>query len=59
MMGSRTNPNQSVLRALIVALSALAAAAAFGAVVASALSIGGSRIKPSLQNPFESSRSSQ
>lgn len=57
MMGTRTNPKQTFVRALSVGVAALAAAAVFGALLASALSLGGSRISPSLQNPFDASRS--
>ena len=57
MMRSQINPKQSWLRAVLAAAFALAGAAAFGAILASALAIRDPHGRASLQNPFDSSRS--
>lgn len=58
-MTRRTISKQERARAWLGAIGAFAAAAAFGVLVAAALSAASPRVRTPLQNPFDASRSIQ
>lgn len=59
MMSIRLKPKANWLRLALTAVGALASAAAFGAVVASLLTIEGAGARTPLQNPFETTGSAK